>query len=304
MAKVHFEIGGDNEDLKRKLKESEDAILGLQKTAENAGQGMDAALSGKINFGGLTSAIESTKNELSLFGDRAEKVRMLVDQAFAGNSENAKALARVIQDENDKVWMSYQENLRIIQETETTYEQYRAKLESMRNEGFIDEATFAKSSAELEKAKAELDQVAATVEKTADSYQNFGLRMEEAINKINPKPLVAATQELSAEQETARQREALAKQSTKELAQAYISQRVAVSALTKDVAKGNTAKQQELDTESKTLRVIQQVLFEKAKGRAINMTFTDMLFKENMATKESTAYKEELKNAIHEVGTA
>jgi hypothetical protein len=92
--------------------------------------------------------------------------------------------------------------------------------------------------------------------------------------------------------------------SNRELIQTYINQRIAVRELEAEVKKGNSAKQEELATERASLEVISRTTFEKNKAMTMQRELLDLLMKENMATKEATAYKLELEKVVTEVGTA
>ena len=92
------------------------------------------------------------------------------------------------------------------------------------------------------------------------------------------------------------------KLSSKELVSTYVGQVAAVRALEQAVRDGDTARTDELNDEKALLQTLKETMVQKVKGITLMRELTNLLYQENSATKENTAYKQALKDTINALG--
>ncbi|MDD4032678.1 MAG: hypothetical protein PHS48_05465, partial [Bacteroidales bacterium] len=108
------------------------------------------------------------------------------------------------------------------------------------------------------------------------------------------------TAEQRVESESALDR--IQKLSSKELVSTYVGQVAAVRALEQAVRDGDTARTDELNDEKALLQTLKETMVQKVKGITLMRELTNLLYQENSATKENTAYKQALKDTINALG--
>lgn len=304
---LQFHSGIDNSDFVRKIKEMLDSIDKLSGVTDKDAQKIIQSLKQTAGSVKEVAAAYEQSGNLALSAVNKQRTVKGIELALTKSIENAeKALQAAKQSMN----VTYDQQIDKIRQIEQQYQLAQQHLEAWKNSESFDPAIYEQQKTALATLNTEIQKQRTSIEDNKTKIIEYGVISEKAISDAR----VAVRHETAELQESARIKQATAEQerrmnelnamSNKELIQAYVNQRIAVRELEREVKSGNAAKAEELATEKAALDIITRTTFEKNKAMTMQRELLNLLMKENMATKEATAYKLELEKVVSEVGTA
>jgi len=304
---LQFHSGIDNSDFVRKIKEMLDSIDKLSGVTDKDAQKIIQSLKQTEGSVKEVAAAYEQSGNLALSAVNKQRTVKGIELALTKSIENAE---KALQTAKQSMNVTYDQQIEKIRQIEQQYQLAQQHLEAWKNSESYDPVLYEKQAAELAFLNKEIQKQYSIAEEARNAFVAYGIESERAIAGAKQ-----AIQQATAEQiENARVKKQAAQDeqrlneisamSNREIIQAYVNQRIAVRELEREVKRGNAAKAEELATEKEALDVITRTTFEKNKAMTMQRQLLDMLMKENMATKEATAYKLELEKVVSEVGTA
>ena len=304
---LQFHSGIDNSDFVRKIKEMLDSIDKLSGVTDKDAQKIIQSLKQTAGSVKEVAAAYEQSGNLALSAVNKQRTVKGIELALTKSIENAE---KALQTAKQSMNVTYDQQIDKIRQIEQQYQLAQQHLEAWKNSESFDPAIYEQQRTALATLNTEIQKQKTSIEENKTKIIEYGAISEKAISDAR----VAVRQETAELQESARLKQQTAEQerrmnelnamSNKEIIQAYVNQRIAVRELEREVKRGNTAKAEELATEKAALDVITRTTFEKNKAMTMQRELLDSLMKENMATKEATAYKLELEKVVTEVGTA
>lgn len=304
---LQFHSGIDNSEFVQKIEEMMKSIDKLSGVTKEDAQKIVQSLKTTTHSVNDVAVAYEQQAKSALSSVNKQRSARGIELALTKSVENAE---RTLQAAKQSMNVTYDQQIEKIRQIEQQYQLAQQYLEAWKNSENYDPVLYEKQAAELALLNTEIQKQYSIAEEAKNAIVAYGIESERAIagakqviQQATAEQIENARVKKQAAQDEQRLNE-ISAMSNRELIQTYVNQRIAVRELEAEVKKGNSAKQEELATERASLEVISRTTFEKNKAMTMQRELLDLLMKENMATKEATAYKLELEKVVGEVGTA
>ncbi len=304
---LQFHSGIDNSEFVQKIEEMMKSIDKLSGVTKEDAQKIVQSLKTTTHSVNDVAVAYEQQAKSALSSVNKQRSARGIELALTKSVENAE---RTLQTAKQSMNVTYDQQIEKIRQIEQQYQLAQQYLEAWKNSESYDPVLYEKQAAELALLNTEIQKQYSIAEEAKNAIVAYGIESERAIagakqviQQATAEQIENARVKKQAAQDEQRLNE-ISAMSNKEIIQAYVNQRIAVHELEREVKRGNAAKAEELETEKAALDIITRTTFEKNKAMTMQRQLLDLLMKENMATKEATAYKLELEKVVSEVGTA
>lgn len=304
---LHFSSGIDNSQFLEKIEEMMKAIDELANlTSKDAALMVDSLSKTGEGLDQMAQELIQVK-DLELSASLKKRTAREAEIAITEAMMRAEGLLR---EQTESINKTYEEQAAKVREIEKAYTEAQVELEHWRKTESYDETIYHRQLEGLTDVRKGLAQQKEELTRLREETKIYGQQVENSITKAKQtvtdykEENKRAAEEAYSQFQQKRTNDAVAAMSTRQLAEAYVNQKVAITEMEAEIRKGNVARKEELHTEKESLTVLENTLFSRAKGMTLMREFTDMLMKENMVTREASAYKMELEDTIKHIGTA